>query len=163
MHPVRPTKYSGIIDSKLFVKAQRLHVGKWRSLVIWLFPVIMTAVAPTLNPEVSVLQLAIAFPLGCLFPLAILGLRTRQWNKIHRQSPYLKEPINCTITEAGMEFVSSTASGLIRWSTFIKRKELPDLLLLYQAPNLFYIVSQSFFASAEDWQYAKELIRSQVK
>jgi hypothetical protein len=162
MESIRRIQYGGLIYPELFAKAQRLHAGKWRLVAPWFFPVAMTAVMSTQNSEVSIFVLAIVFVIGCVFPLIFWRWTERQWRSVHRRSPYLSEDINCTVTDLGIEFTSSAAAGLIKWASFIKVKELPDLLLLYQAPNLFNIVPREFFASTADWEYTRELIRARV-
>ena len=153
-------KYEGFITQELFAKAQHLHVGKWR-LLLWLFPVLMTVWSLVFLQDS--LTSVLVFGVSCLFPVVLSRISARQWRRIHRESPYLQEPVNATLTDEGIEFLTATSSGVLPWSRFIKMKESDDLVLLYQAPNLFNIVPKEFFASPQQWADARALVHLKIQ
>jgi hypothetical protein len=100
--------------------------------------------------------------IGCGFPLAMSWLTVRQWRRLHRDSPHFREPVSAAITEDGIEFSSTMVSGRLPWSAFIKMKEQDDLVLVYQAPNMFSIVSPEFFETPASWAEARDILRAHI-
>jgi hypothetical protein len=56
----------------------------------------------------------------------------------------------------------ANANSEIRWGAFVKVRYSPDLMLLYQTPVSFNILSRDFFASEDEWQRAVALAKMHV-
>jgi hypothetical protein len=63
----------------------------------------------------------------------------------------------------GITIETALSSATIPWSEFVKVLANGDTLLLYRAPNMFQILSERFFQSADDWQKARELSIELIK
>ena len=154
--------YSGTISRELFVRSQRLHAGSARiflSVVLVLAGLLLLSLA-ILNAPMSVLLPFVMA--GALVPLLLI-LQRWQWQRLFKRSPYLHEPIEGVVSEQGLHIANSRGRSDLPWTLITKYKETSDLILLYQAPNMFGIVAKEFFDDDVDWQGARDLIHQQVK
>ena len=148
--------FQGTVSEQLFVRAQKLHVGRAGLVILlftatiivglWLFPgfpflskLLGTIAAVALVPLVPVLQ-------------------RRQWKRLYDRSPYLMEPIRGELSEWGLRSEGSMGKSELPWSKFVKYKIDDRTILLYQGPNLFHVIADEFFATRDDWVKVRQLI-----
>ncbi len=155
-------EYEGRISEEIWMQSQRLHMGRRRWLISFLFPVIMTLFAWVDTPAISASLLWIVFAICCSFPPLLWYFMTRNIRKVFRTAPYLKEPVRAALTDEGIAWENSNGSGVIPWKNFIFRKETGDLVLLYQATNLFNVIPREFFSSEDSWRDARAVIEQRV-
>jgi hypothetical protein len=140
-------EYRGATSQELWIKAYRLHAGRTRTRLLLLFPLLAFTLALIWHPAPSLLLL-VAPGLGFLVAAAFWLLFERQLRTIYRDTPPIREPVNATITEEGIEFVRPFASGKAPWSRFVKMKEGGDILLLYQGAEPVQHCLAGFFRFA---------------
>jgi hypothetical protein len=155
--------FQGTISERLFLRAQKLHIGRGRLLLPLLFGAVILGI--WIMPELPFL----AKVLGTIGYVAVLALlpviQRRQLKRLYNRSPYLLVPIRGELSEWGLRSEGSMGKSEIPWSKFVKYKINDRTVLLYQAPNLFHVIAEEFFATTDDWIRVRRLIvdRSGVK
>jgi hypothetical protein len=155
--------YEGLMSKDLFLRAQYLHMS-WRRYIVFLFPPFFSFVYFALmTPKASILAKILVTAVSCLFIPLMFLLQRRQLISLYKKTSYFKDVFKVVISEQGISGDSAMGHSNLGWDRFIKQKEREDFLLLYYAPNLFIIVAKEFFATPEDWNNARQLIKRQMK
>lgn len=148
---------------ELFIRAQKLHMGhRWVAMII--FPIGM-GLYIFFGPYSGISSLATklaAFPLTFLFPAAMYWLTRRQWLKIYRGSPYFSDEATGAISEDGIHYSSAHGSSTIPWRLFVKLRYSGELMLLYQSPAMFRVVSRDFFENEPSWREAVGYVKQRI-
>jgi hypothetical protein len=155
--------YEGFISKDIFLRAQYLHIGS-RRFIVFFFPVgfsifIWTVLMPQSSFFAKILATAASF---IFVPLMFL-IQRWQLTQLYKKTPYFQESFRGVVSEQGIAGESSAGQVNLVWQKIIKHKKTDDLILLYQAPNLFNIVAKEFFATSEDWDNVRQLFFSQMK
>jgi len=155
---MRTIEYAGTIGEELFARAQRLHLGR-RRLILWLFPVVMTALPWSAGGPASRL---LTFLICTSFPILMLRWQAREWRRIHRGTPAFASTLSGTVSESGINATSEAGSGTVPWKSMTAIKTIDDLMLLYQGPAMFTILAREFFRSDTDWQEVRSCAHQHV-
>ncbi len=78
-------------------------------------------------------------------------------------SRILNEPIQGTASDEGIMVSSTFGKSELPWGAFYRARASADVVLLYISANQFHLVMKDFFATAEDWESFKVLVRANVK
>lgn len=60
--------------------------------------------------------------------------------KHYRKYPAIQRPMSLSVTDAGVKFMSDSGEGTVAWRDIYKWREGKDLLLIYPAPRIYYMV-----------------------
>ena len=157
-----PIAYAGVVDWRLFRRAQMKHVG-WRWAFLLLFPVLMLAFAAfSLTGAPFSIYLEV-FGGALIFVPLMLAFSFFHWRRIFTKSPYLRDAISGSVSDEKFVAQGPTGTTEIPWSRFVKMKDGGDFLLCYHSPVLFNILARQFFQSDQAWEEAKRIaLRSQA-
>jgi hypothetical protein len=156
-------RYRGRIDRQLFLKAHLVHLAArwWVSvLILVLFPVLMGVLAFSRSFEGVDPWWVSGWSLT--FPIVMVALQYWQWMRLYRRSAWLADPIEGELSDEGMTIRYANASSDLKWELFARARRSQDLLLLYQAPHAFNILSRKFFDSEEEWHRAVDLVKARL-
>ena len=109
--------------------------------------------------NISAAQNILPFSILVLFWLAIPQISSRRQRATRR---YLAEPISYVFDAEGMRLTAPSFSTSLKWSIFREVRETNSLILLYEAPNLAYIVPKRFLSSNGDVTNLKAIIASTI-
>jgi hypothetical protein len=139
----------------VFKRAQWTHLGfGW--LTLCAFPVAMTAWAFYYRAgDVSVGMAVLLFLVASAFVPFMLAFIVWGWRRAHANSPIFQDPFIGSVSEDRFALEAETGRTDMTWDRFIGRREGKDVVLLYQAPNLFNILAREFFESDADWETAR--------
>ena len=148
--------FQGTISEQLFLRAQKLHIGRGRLLLPLLFGAVILGIwmmpgLPFLSKVLGTVGYIVVLPL-------VPVMQRRPWKRLYDRSPYLLEPIRGEPSEWGLRSEGSMGKSEIPWSKFVKYKIDDRTVLLYQAPNLFHVIAEEFFATTDDWIRVRRLI-----
>jgi hypothetical protein len=159
-------QYRGRITKQLFLRAHRLNIAShWRAavLILFLFPVVMGfwafAGSWSVNPWVVTIGSFAFVPVMAAFQYFALYF---QWGRVYRNLPFLAESFEGEISNAHFTVSGANGTSDLLWPAFTKARHSRDLILLYQSPGAFNILSRNFFESDNDWQRAITLINQRV-
>ena len=80
----------------------------------------------------------------------------------YRQYKALSEPVSMEIRSDGLYFKRQNGEGLVPWSHIVKWRNNKELLLLYPANNVFYMIPDHFFANKEDYMAFIDTVKSHL-
>jgi len=153
-------EYKGKISYDVFEAAQYLFNGhRWLTLLI---TPVFTVLAGFVLCK-SYLEWFILLSLGLMSIPVLHAYQKWKWRYHYKRSPYLSEPLKGSVTKNGIITEVPSGKSETPWPNFIKFKSTEDLMLLYIAPNAFKTLSKEFFASSEDWEKARQLVRNGLK
>jgi hypothetical protein len=148
--------FSGQLVQQQYLEAQYLHQrpssrrgGAQRLIFVTI--AFMLLVVAVLNPSLLRLVLPIIFLVLVLvgfcwlYPRVVVATTWR-----HHTS--LRAPMSGVVTTRGITYHGSSFRGEVDWSTFVKHKESPTLVLLYQSPLVFNLFPRSFFRTDNEWR-----------
>jgi hypothetical protein len=95
-------------------------------------------------------------------PLFVAMLMYWQWRWLYRKSGYLSGSVEGELSERGVTLRFPNARSDLSWKLFEKAVHSSDVVLLYQSPISFNILSREFFDSESDWKRAVELVDRHV-
>ena len=156
-------RFQESITLQMFIAAQTLHVG-WRWLGLLLFPVVMGAwmLFGEYSELSSVSGKLASIGIFSLFPALMYWWTRRSWAKVFRASPYFKERATGLITDDGLSYSSPLGAWTIPWKQFTRARYRPELIVLYQSPVMFRILSRDFFEAEDAWRRAVEEVRRRI-
>lgn len=150
--------FEGTVSPDIFCEAQRLHTR--RSSIIFVLGMSAAAaligITNWISGDVNVISVAILV-CGVSSLLIHFGLRQFRWRRMYERTPYLRDKIYGTISRESYLAGSAVGSSDVPWSKFVKVLYDDDIVLLYRGPNLFHVMAQEFFASADDWRTARSI------
>lgn len=154
-------RVSGTMNWQDFKRAQKLHFGIRRPIVICLL--LMLAAACVLGLYADLPVWLCVWPAAIAIGMALAIARFRQahlvWRKYHLEG----RPYERVFAEEGVQSNTPESSHTMRWTFFTKHRRSTDMLLLYWDPPLiFWFFPRRQFESDADWQAAVELIARKV-
>jgi hypothetical protein len=155
-----PIPFRGSITRELFLRAQRLHAGR-RRLILWAFPgifLILIALGWNGMDRAPLAVKAEALVLTFLFPILMMLFQRWQWGRQYMKSPLLQEPIWGAVSEEQLELHGAHGDSRLPWSLFVKRKQVPGLVLLYQSPYAFNLLARELFVDDAAWEAALRVV-----
>lgn len=76
-----------------------------------------------------------------LIPFLFRKFYTPWYLKRHyRKYPAVQRPMSILVTESGVKFTSNSGEGTVSWKDIYKWREGKELLLIYPAPRIYYMV-----------------------
>ena len=84
----------------------------------------------------------------------------RAWKS---SSASFREPISVEITEEGSNWKGLNFESKVQWQLYRKFIETENLLILYQAKNLFNIIPKRAFDCDESIEKFKEILASKIE
>jgi hypothetical protein len=161
-----PIPFVGQLTQQQYLHAQYLHFKPASRGRILRRSMILLLVLGLL------LSLAIVpFLLRLIVPVVLLGifLLSASWflPRLHvyltwRYHRSLQAPMSGTITADGIHYKGTHFQGEVTWSMFLKYKQSPQLVLLYQSPLVFNLFPRSFFRTEHEWHAFLELVQQHV-
>jgi hypothetical protein len=148
--------FSGSVNRDNYGRAVRLAIGPGRrSKIVTVVFVSLLFAASVVGPLAAGASVRPWLPFWGLvlivglvyFFLPRLGVkRAIETNKL------LQEPIEGAAEEDAIRMTTPSSSITLRWDSFHRMKASADMVLLYQASNLFNMFPREFFGPEEDWQ-----------
>ena len=89
------------------------------------------------------------------------GAAQRTVNRI-LASPMGREPISGVATPEHLETRTSQAAGTVRWGAYLRYAMDERSVVLFEQRMLGRILPRSFFATPEDWEAFRQLVRTAV-
>lgn len=80
------------------------------------------------------------------------------WCRNFRRNKILQKEQTYIFHEDGLEASSSIGTGKIEWSDFFKWKSGGDMILVYPAPNLFYLIPKRIFDTEDEFHNIHDLL-----
>ena len=162
-------RVQGKISEADYVRAQWLHLrtrktylafGVLLAAVLLMFAVVKTVgwVRGDNPPEsiVAPLFLSLAY-------LSYFFIFLPYWfRRSYRNYPAIREPVDLTFNEEGLNFISENAQGKIPWKHFHKWRAGRSLFLIYQSPGLFHIVPKQLLSPSEGEQELRGFLEKTV-
>jgi len=156
-----PIAFQGKITFHTFKKAQMVNWG-WKKYILLIIPILIVlssafAVKPPYSVEAFLPSLA-----GLIIIPVLFFTTQSTWKKAFKNTPAFKHEFNGTLTETHYNVSSPHGSSSLPWSEFTKATIQEDLILLYQGPAVFQLLSLDMFASKQDWASAENIIKQKV-
>jgi hypothetical protein len=158
--------FAGQLTQQQYVHAQYVHQqGSSRARVaerlMLMFVVLVVLISLAVVP--SLLRLVFPIILFGIFFVSFRWLSPRiiiatTWR--HHKS--LQAPMAGSVTPSGISYDASHFKGEVDWTMFLKYKQSPTLVLLYQSPLVFNLFPRSFFRTDEDWNGFLTLVKDRV-
>ena len=79
-----------------------------------------------------------------------------------REYKALSEPVSFEIREDGLYARRTHGEGLVLWSELLKWKKNQNLVLLYPAKNIFYMIPRRFFDNTEQFESFLTLVGAKL-
>jgi hypothetical protein len=90
-----------------------------------------------------------------LFCYALLPLK---WRRLYRNNAFLRREQTFSFDEEALQARSSSGEGRMKWEDLHKWKEGKEVLLIYPAPNLMYVIPTSAFQDEEQRAGIRDLL-----
>lgn len=156
-----PIKFSGKITYQIFKRAQLVHLG-WKKYILIIIPVLFV-ISYLLNAKPPYTFESILPSLGGLIIIPILILTTlSSWKKVFKNTPAFQREFIGSIDDSNYAVSSSHGTSTLPWSEFTNATITNQLILLYQSPIQFQLLAPEMFGSPEEWGTTCELIRRAV-
>lgn len=151
-------RFRGVVSWEQFKRAQWKHMGR-RWLVLLTYPAAMMAWAfstGAVRPAATWILLIIT---TSAFVPAMLAFNLFAWRRTYVKSPYLHKPLFGSVSSDRFEMEGATGRSDLTWDQFVRVREGKGFLLLYPAPNLYFILPREFFECDTDWETARRYAR----
>jgi len=159
---MNPIPYSGKITFQVFARSQMLHWG-WKKYLIALVPfLIVVSYLLNLKPPFTVESLLPPFAGFLVIPFVLFTTRST-WKKVYNNTPSLQHEFTGEIDTSSLKTTSIHGAVTLPWSEFIKATVTKDLVLIYQGPIQFHILTPEMFATPEGWRSACDVISQCVR
>ncbi|QYZ67004.1 MAG: hypothetical protein OI74_09190 [Gammaproteobacteria bacterium (ex Lamellibrachia satsuma)] len=154
------------ISEKDYVKASQLYSQLEKPAKL------RYSVAIPILLVVSVISDSSTLKYACIFAIigGILGHLIQQhlyipWNakKIYKKHKTAHEQIAVKSTDEGIIFKSANGKGMLHWKDICYWKESSELVLVYQAPNLYHIIPSHIENQGFDLGNVRELLKIHAK
>jgi YcxB-like protein len=147
----------GSIQEADYLAALRLHRKPRPAFAVVGILLLAVALAALYTSRSVPLGMALAFLLLIFFVYEPLKAK-----RVFRQYKALSEPTTVELRNDGLFFKRETGEGLVPWSHVIKWRSNDELLLLYPASGLFYLLPSHFFPSSEAFKEFVTRVRSKL-
>lgn len=147
----------GSIQEADYLAAQRLHRKPRPAFAVVGILLVVGALAALYTSRSVPLGMALAFLLLIFFVYEPLKAK-----RVFRQYKALSEPTTVELRDDGLFFKREDGEGLVPWSHVIKWRSNDELLLLYPASGLFYLLPSHFFPNSEAFKEFVTLVRSKL-
>jgi hypothetical protein len=133
-------------------------------MVLLLFPVFMGSLVflGVFGGDPSWAGKLIAVSISFLWPALMYRWMRRQWLKVFDGSPYLRDAFVGTLSEEGLHFESQYGTWKVPWGMFTKVRRNAELVLLYQSPIMFQLLSRDLFVSQQSWEDAVAFVNQRL-
>ena len=140
------------ISESEFVGACKLHGKPTRAIWIFYAVAVLALIATAALGGEHARKLAILGLIGGLFGHLFVAqiLQPRQARAQYRKYPLIQKPIEVGVLPNGVSFKSADGEGRLTWESIIKWRENSEFILVYPAPNLYYIIPKRLEASGLD-------------
>jgi hypothetical protein len=157
--------FAGAYEKRDLHAAAALHLTSQGGLLIactFAFVALVLSIASTLfaGPR-WLLGLAACF-VAVFFWLVIRLVLYVTAERTYRTSALLRVPIRGSASSEHVEIQSEHGGGKLPWAVFYQQRQSEDLVLLYQAANLYHLYPRRFFGPDSDWAEFRSLAASNV-
>jgi hypothetical protein len=160
---IETVHYRGQITKSLYLKAHRVHfASNWLRFVVPLFlpPAVIVGLAFSgsfagVNPWNQVIG-------ALLLPPTMMGLWFWQLRRHYRHSSYAAGRVEGELSATGVTIRFVNASSDLSWRLFERVGHSPGIMLLYQSPTTFYILSRELFVAEAAWHMAVALVNEHI-
>jgi hypothetical protein len=156
-----------VYKSNVAIIAGNLRWFFWPLALICLIPIASVAFALVAKTMGLSMPIGFAGLWGSLFlPTFLLYLRFGApyfaARTVFKNNANLKAAIHYSISEDLVIQEMATGRAELRWSTFVRVRETPDLFLLYVQKQLAHPIPKRAFANAQEISAFREIVRRQV-
>ncbi|WP_027709752.1 YcxB family protein [Zooshikella ganghwensis] len=126
---------AGLLNGEMSSKSKKVH------MVIDVSFVVVGLVFIYLGNNVLAVGFIGAAIGGNLLPFIIRRFYTPWYLKRHfHKYPAIQKPISISVLENGVKFESESGEGTIMWNEIHHWREGKDMVLIYLAPKIYYVV-----------------------
>lgn len=135
-----------------FVAACKLHGMPTRAIWIFYTVAVLALIAIAALGGEYVRNLAILSLIGGVLGHLFVAqmLQPRKARAQYRKYPLIQKPVEVGVLPNGVSFKSADGEGRLTWENIIKWRENSEFILVYPAPNLYYIIPKRLEASGLD-------------
>lgn len=109
-----------------------------------------------IDPLGEVVALVPIIGLLIFYYLFLRSFARRSW----QQNRFMHEVLTGSVSDEGFEVNSGPYSRVnAPWSFFVRYREAGDVLLIFVAPNLTYYLLPHLFASRDEFEAAREIVK----
>jgi hypothetical protein len=158
--------FNGQITQAIYLQAQALHrnapkIERMIGLGFLVLSLVAVVIGFVWGLETFLLFLPILIAPIALF---ILGRWVPRWQAISYWRTYkpLQDPISGVANAQGVNLNGTHFRGDFPWNIYTEYKQSPDMVLLYETPDLPHIFPKAFFEQESDWEAFVELVKRKV-
>jgi hypothetical protein len=157
--------FSGSPSKQAFLRVQSLLLPAWARWYVFAPGVLYLFVSFGVGWTAAISTPTSALPdlfLTVLFLLASAAITRYLRIKTWRNTMALVGNIHGVITDTGIEWITAHTTSKFEWDKFIKARQETDLSLVFYAERCALYFPRSFFASEQEWQQFREIVRLRV-
>jgi hypothetical protein len=96
--------------------------------------------------------------------IPVLFIVQRYYVRRHwKSNKLMQQPIKGTVSDEGLNWeVEGLLSSHVPWDLFLRYRESPDMLLIYQGINQVFYFFPRFFENESQWQEFRELVAKKL-
>ena len=139
------------IDKEKFRDAFKLAQKKLIIIPVLVIIVIFaTNILPALSSDSANLTKTLPIPIAFILALgaSTIGM-IRQIDKQYLNQKEFHEPIELTVSDEGLEWITVRSTTNLKWNEIVKWKEGKDLILIYPSPHQFHFIDTTALSEME--------------
>lgn len=155
-------RFEGTVDLRLYRRACWLALGG--KAVPWVLGSLAAALLVSGLALLGLGRVLDGLIPACTGLLGALGLALQEAaiRRVWKSNRLMRDGTGGWLDDDGYHARSEIGESNIPWDRFYQVKASATLLLLYPSATIYLILAEEHFASPEDWQAAKTLVRQKV-